>query len=254
MTEGYRGGYAFFYEAVKELAARGAFDASEVTDSDLVLPSTGAAVDEFINLYPKRGVFKGCIATKLEGQIYSVYHESDRGQFVEKFYFTNLELPEQFVVALDMELFTYEKSHTASLFAPKEKGRFRRPDLRDQEERREAKRELARERRDNNNLDRREIQHPKAKVFKPFRVSVNLDKKPRGRAELPKVCEAGGLGGLGNIRHRDDWDSNLRQQGFQDSDDRLRSRDESDQFGCARLIQGRTIRVSKKFKKSSSRT
>lgn len=247
-SEGFRGGYKPFYDAVKELAARGVFDASEV--SDLGSEFESKDTDEFTALFPRNGVYRGCRTARIKDKLYSVHYESDIGQFLEKLELTSssLKLPAGALITLNMKDFTYESyADEGTIQKLRFKGKFRRPEVTEKlysekadsgDHRTKARKvhcdeadssaegedlqasdnpacESCSGERDQDNLDRRQVQSTETQEFKPRHMPSNFNREPKGSAGLPKASDTDGRGRLGDIRYRDDWHSNIRKQRFQ---------------------------------------
>ena len=268
---GYRGGYSIFHDTVRELVERGVFDASEVTDYKSEAPA--AKLDEFITLFPVRGYFKGCRAERLEGCLFSVFQESDRGQYLEKLEFVRGEnLPDEFICEIDFQEFTYARFDTSQFSRKKDSGRIRRPDKREEDNaqlERKAKREKhpspgdststggaqpsasTSSGRSGDNQRRRTFLNLKTKEQQPGQLSGNTNGEGGGRLGLPKIDKAGGQGRLSHIRYRDDWKANLWQPGLPDSQLRSGPCGEGDQSGHKEYVTRAGRKISLRLPQSN---
>ncbi len=259
----YRGGYAMFHEAVAILAARGVFDPTEVTDYDIKTGKSTALVigadDSFIQMFPKYGLFKGCLAERIEGKgignFFTVSYDADRGQFIERMQFeTSRELPDKLIVTLSLKDFTYEyfsegKSEFA-VFKGKRTGKFRRPDKQELDERAAERREEQKLRREEEacndyshsggepSADRgecttggdsgRTIQHTSSSEKHVIDVPDNTHERSEGHTPVDTRRVISGFRRCGSVRYRDDRDTSIREQGLPDGESRTLSQGECD--------------------------
>ena len=259
----YRGGYKMFHKAVEELAARGIFDPTEVTDYD---KSTGkskclevGADDSFISLFPTHGRFKGCQADRLEGSglgnFYTVSYSADNGQYIEKIQFeTSRELPETFIVALDMKDCTYEfytegDKKASFQLKLKRSGKFRRPDRADElaaaEERREARKARDPGEHTSNRDCGRTVLNPTPQDIEPTELPDNPNPEYGRDAPVDGDCGASGRGRPCDVRLGNKWNTGFRKLQVSDGEPGDVSRREGDMPRPQRP----KFRVSVKFSK-----